>query len=102
MARLRWLRARHRLAFRWDDQTEYTYRPRRWRRPVRGAIAAAIVGVDRVLLRTVLGAPRPQVSAPLFADLAAHYAADVAALEQLLGWDLAAWRERPTTTIGPG
>ena len=90
--RLRWLRLRRRFAFQWDGVTEYTYRPRRLRRPVAFAVSAAVVAVDRLLLARVFGNRKPALSDELTARLRAYYRDDVDALETMLGWDLAAWR----------
>jgi hypothetical protein len=91
--RLRWLRTRRHLAFSWDREDRYTYRPRRLRRPVRGAMAMAVVAVDRFVLHRVLGDPPADIPESLRADLTAHYAGEVCALEDLLRWDLRAWRK---------
>lgn len=92
LRRLRWLRLRSRLAFSWDRSHRYTHARRRWRRPVGGALSMAVVGIDRAVLRPVLGVGSPAVGPSLREDLLAHYADEVDDLEALLGLDLSAWR----------
>jgi hypothetical protein len=99
LRRLRWLRARSRLAFSWDREDVYTHRPRRWRRPVRGGVAMAIAATDRLVLRRLLGDAAADVPVSLRRALAAHYAGEISALEALLGWDLTLWRD---LSEGPG
>jgi hypothetical protein len=91
--RLRWLRARRRFAFSWDDERAYTYVPRRRRHPARSAVAAAFVGVDRYVLAHVFGGSRPDVPASLVSRMRAYYADDVDAVESFIGRPVpAAWR----------
>jgi hypothetical protein len=91
--RLRWLRARRRFAFSWDDERVYTYVPRRRRHPAKSAVAAGFVAVDRYLLAPVLGGSRPDVPAALASRLRAYYADDVDAVESFLGRAVPAeWR----------
>jgi hypothetical protein len=94
LRRLRVLRARRRFAWSWDDVTEYTYRPRRLRRPLASAVSAAVVGFDRVVLARALGAGPPVALRPdLERRLRDLYVEDVEQLERMLGRDLRRWRE---------
>ena len=82
--RLRWLRAGDRFRFRWDDESRYTWRPRRRRRPLAVLPHLAVVGVDRLVLARVLGNRRPPLDEGVRARLRAFYADDVADLATLL------------------
>jgi len=90
--RLRFLRARRRFAWSWDSATEYSYQPRRRRRPVAALLSAGVVAVDRAVLARVFRSPRPTVEPGLEARLRATYADDLGVLESLLDRDLTAWR----------
>ena len=92
LRRLRFLRARRRLAWSWDSVTEYSYQPRRRRRPVASLVSAGVVAVDRAVLARVLTSPRPTLPPDLEGRLRASYADDIGLLESLLGRDLSAWR----------
>jgi hypothetical protein len=96
--RLRWLRTRQRLAWSWAETNEYRYRPRRLRKPVRFALNAAVVGIDRVVLARLFGNRAAPLSSELQARLRAHFADDVRQLESVLGRDLVGWR--PAMTDG--
>jgi hypothetical protein len=104
LRRLRWLRARRRFAWSWDEVSVFTYRRRRWRRPLRFLPNAAIVGIDRVVLARIYGNPMPSLRPDLESRLRAVYAPDVGNLETLMGTDLTSWREgpasEPTTAVG--
>ena len=94
LRRLRVLRARRRLAWSWDGVSEYTYRPRRLRRPVASLVSAAVVGFDRVVLARALGAGPPIALRPdLEQRLRKVYEEDVERLEALLRRDLRRWRD---------
>lgn len=91
LRRLRLLRARHRFAWSWDDVGVYSYRRRRLRRPLSTLVSAAVVGVDRAVLARVLTERSPTLAPDLHERLCDLYAADVAALESLIGRDLSTW-----------
>ncbi|MDQ4132931.1 MAG: sulfotransferase domain-containing protein, partial [Actinomycetota bacterium] len=98
--RLRVLRVRRRWVWSWDGVTTYTYRPRRWRRPLAFLPNAAVVAFDRVVLASLFGNERPRLRPDLETRLRALYTPDVAVLESLLGRDLSAWKT-PTQRSGP-
>lgn len=92
LRRLRFLRARRRLAWSWDDAAAYEYRPRRLRKPLRFLPNAAIVGFDRCILGRLLGNAEPPLPAALKARLHDVYAEDLTVVERLVQRDLSAWR----------
>jgi hypothetical protein len=92
LRRLRFLRSRRRFAWSWDSVTQYSYQPRRRRRPVASLVSAGVVAVDRIVLACVLRSPRPSLDPGLLARLRATYADDVRVLEVLLERDLPTWR----------
>ncbi len=85
--RLRFLRARARFAFSWDSTDEYTYRPRRLRRPLGIAVAAAARTIDRQVLARLWGNDLPTLTPVLRERLAAYYADDAARVAEVLGRD---------------
>lgn len=89
--RLRFMRARARLAFSWDSTDRYTYRPRRLRRPLGSALAVAATVVDRQLLARVFGNEPPTLSPGLRDRLGAFYEDDARLLANVLGRD-PGWR----------
>jgi hypothetical protein len=94
LRRLRVLRARRRFAWSWDDVTEYTFRPRRLRRPIASAVSAAVVGLDRVVLARAFGAgPPPELRPDLERRMRDLYVDDIGQLELMLGRDLRRWRD---------
>jgi hypothetical protein len=101
LRRLRLLRARRRLAFSWDEVREYTYKPRRLRKPLSFLPNAAIVGFDRLLLARLLGNEKPSMSEELVRDIRSEYAQDIHELAELLGQDLSAWLD-PSPAEGSG
>ena len=92
LRRLRLLRTRARFAWDWDRVTEYSYRPRRLRKPVGSLVTAGVVAADRLVLSRVLTEERPTLRPDLERRLRANYDDDVARLETMLGRDLTEWR----------
>lgn len=91
LRRLRFLRTRRRLAWSWDSVTQYSYVPRRRRRPVASLVSAGLVAIDRTVLARLLRSPRPTLDPGLLARLRATYVDDVSALASLLARDLSGW-----------
>lgn len=91
LRRLRILRLRSRWAWSWSETTTYSPRHRRLRHPIRFLPNAAVVGLDRLVLRRLFDR-LPPVSAELDGRLRSLYASDVTALEEMLDLDLSSWR----------
>jgi len=92
LRRIRVLRSRNRFLPSWDRQSEYTYRPRRMRRPFAFVPNAAVVAFDRVLLAHLFRRPRPVLRPDLEERLRNLYSDDIPKVEALLGRELTSWR----------
>lgn len=89
LGRLRLLRARNPLRFRYNPAR--TRLEQRRFNALGNGLAGAVTALDRLLLARLWPASRPALPADLRARLQALYAPDVRALEQLIGRDLGAW-----------
>lgn len=80
---------RPRLLFKFNE--DHTRMVGRTRNPLKIALAAGLVGLDRAVLAPLLGNPRPVVSDDLRQKLAAFYTQDRQELESLIERDLSHW-----------
>lgn len=80
---------RPKLLFRFND--DRTRMIGRTRNPLKVALAAGLIGFDRVVLAPLLGNPRPVVPDTLRQRLKDYYADDIARLQTLIKRDLTQW-----------
>ncbi len=89
--RLKLSRLRPKLLYKFNDT--HTRMIGRTRNPLKLALAAGLVGFDRVVLGPLLGNPKPIVSEPIRQRLNNYYANDVSQLQTLIGRDLSKWQK---------
>ncbi|MEZ5380130.1 MAG: hypothetical protein R2733_26780 [Acidimicrobiales bacterium] len=90
--RQRVLRLRAPLIYDWEKGHRYEYRPHRQYRPVRTAIAAVPLAIDRFVLRPLLHDGPSPLSRDLVDRLADFYADDLDLLADVTDFDVDRWR----------
>ena len=89
LARLRWLRLRQRYV--WQEDADGVWRHARPIGLYAKVANAAVVGIDRIVLRRLIANQPPTLSPVLRRRMLEYYATDTARLEEDLGIDLRAW-----------